>query len=453
MSDLPSGWDLVQLRDLLARTIGGVWGGEPGTDDSDVDVIRVTEMSADGRIDPSTAARRSISIAQLASRSLIPDDLLLEKSGGGPRRPVGRVGRVTSAERTSVCANFMQLMRVDREVAAPRYVEHYLRYFHAKGGTEPLQTATTNIRNLRTKDYLRVLVPLPPLLEQDRVVTSIEEHLSRIDAAEALLSAGSHRLRSLVREVWPAPAGRQWPHVPLSQLLLAQRGKNLRQGWSPRCERRPSPDEHTWGVLKTSAVQFGRFIQSENKALPASLKSRPDLEISDGDFLVTSGGPRARIGVACIVKSPRPLLMASDKMFIFRPDSKRIIPMFLLRYLMSPPGLQELERLKTGSNDSGLRISQSAFKGLPVPVPPLEVQRELVEHMSAVYDRAEALASHLSIATTRSTLLRQSILAAAFCGRLVPQDPHDEPAGVLPKRVRTDPVSAGPTMRSRQVKA
>jgi len=111
--------DRRPLDDLLVRSIGGVWGLPVGEDEIDVDVIRVTELRAGGRIDPSTAAVRSITRAQLASRQLQDGDLLLEKSGGGPRQPVGRVGIVDNLRTLSVCSNFMQLLRPNPEVVNP----------------------------------------------------------------------------------------------------------------------------------------------------------------------------------------------------------------------------------------------------------------------------------------------------------------------------------------------
>jgi type I restriction enzyme, S subunit len=202
--DIPDGWASLGLENALAHTIGGVWGAEHGADEIDVSVLRVTEMRADGSLDPSSAVVRSITARQLETRRLEPGDLLLEKSGGGPTRPVGRVGLVRRVADPSVCANFMQLLRPDRRLCVPEYLEIALRQLHSSGGTEPLQTASTNIRNLKMKDYFSLPVLLPPISEQARIVTELERQMSFVDACERAVGAGLERSAGLRRSVLKA---------------------------------------------------------------------------------------------------------------------------------------------------------------------------------------------------------------------------------------------------------
>ena len=161
MIGLPVGWTSCTISEAMESTIGGVWGEAPGEAEIDVDVIRVTEMKAFGRLEPGTAARRSVTTSQMSSRSLQPGDLLLEKSGGGPNTPVGRVGIVVRLDGPTVCSNFMQLMRPNRDVLIPRFLMWHLVNAHITGVTASLQTATTNIRNLKMKDYWEVRLHTP----------------------------------------------------------------------------------------------------------------------------------------------------------------------------------------------------------------------------------------------------------------------------------------------------
>jgi hypothetical protein len=124
---LPDTWELNTLESLLAVSIGGIWGVESGLSEVNVDVVRVTELKAHGFIEPSTAAKRSITRKQFQSRALEVGDLLLEKSGGGPNTPVGRVGYVLSIDKPMVCSNFMQLMRPDAKKVFPKYLHFFLQ--------------------------------------------------------------------------------------------------------------------------------------------------------------------------------------------------------------------------------------------------------------------------------------------------------------------------------------
>jgi type I restriction enzyme, S subunit len=180
---LEEGGRQVALAELLETTVGGIWGKEPGLDEVDVRVVRVTELKRHGRLELATAARRAVSVSQLERRQLQEGDLLLEKSGGGPTTPVGRVGLMSRPCEPSVCSNFMQLMRPRRELIHPRYLHLYLNALHSSGRTEVLQRASTNIRNIKSSDYLRLLVTVPELSTQ---LGLIEKHESILGSASRL---------------------------------------------------------------------------------------------------------------------------------------------------------------------------------------------------------------------------------------------------------------------------
>lgn len=168
-ADVPAGDHSRPLSDYVAHTIGGVWGVEPGGDEVDVAVVRSTEFRNDGALGGS-GVRRSITMRQLDSRRLQDGDILLEKSGGGPKQPVGRVVSVQDiGSDPTVCANFVQLVRPDPDAVNPRYLFHRMWGWHRAGRTLEYQAQTTGIRNLRTKDYLAQPISLPERAEQDRL--------------------------------------------------------------------------------------------------------------------------------------------------------------------------------------------------------------------------------------------------------------------------------------------
>lgn len=190
-------WPADRLLDLLEISIGGVWGGEPGSGDVDVRVLRVTEMKTGGYLVPGTAARRSISKLQLTTRQLQSGDILLEKSGGGPTTPVGRVGLVTELDEPSICANFMQLMRPRADRILPRFLHLYLHALYMRGGTESTQKASTNIRNLKASEYVEIQAPAPDLATQRRVVDEIEVLFRNIIRLEPKAATATSRAESL----------------------------------------------------------------------------------------------------------------------------------------------------------------------------------------------------------------------------------------------------------------
>jgi len=177
-AELPVGWTSRPLAGLLEMSIGGIWGSPPGDLEVDVSVVRVTELRAHGVVDPATAVCRSVTRKQLQSRALRVGDLILEKSGGGPTTPVGRVGYISEVAGDFVCSNFMQLMRPNSAEIASRFLHLYLNHVHDCGGTVALQTATTNIRNIKSADYFDLSVSVPPLVEQREIVDVLEGQFS-----------------------------------------------------------------------------------------------------------------------------------------------------------------------------------------------------------------------------------------------------------------------------------
>jgi type I restriction enzyme, S subunit len=116
--------------------------------------------------------------------------------------------------------------------------------------------------------------------------------------------------------------------------------------------------------------------------------------------------------------------------------------------LNAPHIVTELDKLKTGINDSGLNLTQDRFSELLVPFPPREEQDAIVEAVEDQLSVIDHLEADLETNLQSAQALRQSILRQAFTGQLVPQDPKDEPAAELLKR-----IAAQREELSRQVQA
>jgi len=267
-------------------------------------------------------------------------------------------------------------------------------------------------------------IPLPPLDEQQRIVAILEDHLSRLDAAQANLASATKRLTSLrgarTASLLDRAAGQHGVATyTLGEVLAKQaHGGQIVQGWSPRCESRAASGATEWGVLKTTAIQDGAFLPGENKALPSSLEPRPELAVQPGDILLTRAGPRARCGVSCLVTASAERLMLSDKMYRLRVNEARMRQEFLALVLGSPHVRTTIDRMKTGINDSGVNLTQSRLLELRVPAPPLDRQDEVVQ--AAAFAAAGSLAMQRGVdrALPRLVGLRRALLAAALSGRL-----------------------------------
>jgi type I restriction enzyme, S subunit len=290
-------------------------------------------------------------------------------------------------------------------------------------------------------DQIKVFnVLLPPKPEQDRIADVLDELLSDLEASVATLERVRSKLKIyrasvLKAAVEGALTAEKTPfdRVPLRTLI-----EGLGQGWSPKCDLTREARDDEWAIIKTTAVQSMKYLDYESKPLPSGLKPRSGIEIKPGDMLMTRKGPRQRAGVACLVRTTRARLMICDTVYRFRCKVDRVEPAYLELALNSPRIVAEIDRKKSGISDSGVSLTHTKLGDIIIPLPSLSTQQAIVESVEDQISVIEHLETDLEAKQKSSQALRQSILRHAFMGQLVPQDPKDEPAAELLKRISAE---------------
>ena len=189
LGTIPASWDVVRLGDVLTLNQPGAWGDEPTDDDPGVRVLRAADLTRDGRVQTETAARRRLSNRDRERRLMKDGDLILERSGGGPAAPVGRIALIEEAE-PIYCSNFCQHLRVDPLRLSARFAARALWHRYMRGVTERLEQRTTGIRNMDYDGYLMLWIPIPPMEEQETIAAAV-------DSAEAAIERERKRHTAL----------------------------------------------------------------------------------------------------------------------------------------------------------------------------------------------------------------------------------------------------------------
>jgi type I restriction enzyme S subunit len=388
---------------------------------------------------PSTKYASPQKADELAAHSVDSGDILITKMGDPPGDaclyPEGKPRAIITAD----CIKF----RLNNALGTARFFVHAL---NSQVARRQIGFITKGVAQQKVSlgRFAQLRLPFAPPNEQLRIVSKIEELFSDLDAGVAALErirANLKRYRAAVLKA--AVEGRltEPSHLGFEKNNWLEIGTVLtcvEQGWSPKCERLPATDHTEWAVMKTSAVQPMQFVEDENKRLPSSLTPVPELAVQPNDLLITRAGPRNRAAVTCLVRSCRPRLIVCDKVYRMRCDPKAATPAFLEVILNSPPILDQLDELKTGISDSGVNLTQQRFRRLKLPLPPLKIQDRIVTEVEKRLSIIAVSEQQIEANLKRSARLRQSILKRAFEGKLVPQDPTDEPAEKLLERIRQE---------------
>jgi type I restriction enzyme S subunit len=181
-------WGATPLFELLADHFSGAWGSDPIPGKKSTTVLRSTDIDDEGHVNLTTGAKRNLTPTDLHAKRLRPGDLLLEASGGGPGKPVGRVAWFGSEEAEDfVTSNFFKVLR-----PKPQVHGKFLLWQLLRASSRPeiwrYQQQTTGIINLNFNDYLKQQLLVPSSFEQERVVEVLDALDDQICAIEQVIA-------------------------------------------------------------------------------------------------------------------------------------------------------------------------------------------------------------------------------------------------------------------------
>jgi type I restriction enzyme S subunit len=322
-----------------------------------------------------------------------------------------------------------------------------------------------------TKDRFETTpVSIPPLAEQRRIVAAIEEQFSRLDVGAAALERSRrhvNRLRAaLVHAFLSGEMTGAWrvEHQGEGVAAALARHEPTRAALGDADGLAPLPDTWQWvpweailspekgafrrgpfGSALTKATfvgagykvyeqycpinddcSFGRYYITAERY--AELES---FSVRAGDFLISCSGSLGRITQ---VPAKYEEGVINQALLRVRVDPTLIDATYFLHLVRSPYFQSQILANSTGSamvNVKGVR----ELKAIPVPLPPLDEQRQIVSDLHAAFDRCDHVEIEIGRAMFRADRLRSTILKAAFSGELVAQNPSDGPASVLLEQI------------------
>ncbi len=481
---LPPGWMKTTVENLFT-TVGG---GTPSTNEPQYwegDIPWIT--SADIYEDHSIAVRRKVTEEAISASATnkVPMGSVVVATRVG-------LGKVGLAAEDLCFSQDCQALLFDNSVLDSRYVVYQMRV--AVAGFKAISRGTT-ISGVTKKQLLAVDFLLSPLAEQRRIVAAIEEQFARLDAGVAALERARANLKryraSVLKAAVEGKLTEEWreerPDAEDASTLLARileerraqweeaqlaryatKGQNPPKNWRSKYKEPTAPNivgleslvngwcwatvaqtSHTvrYGssaktsidssgvpVLRMGNIQDGTLDLSSLKYLPQDHAEFPDLLLKQGDVLFNRTNSAELVGKSAVYKgTPYPSSYASYLIAVRLIEG--CLPDYLSYFLNSSHGRAWVASV-VSQQVGQANVNGTKLQALTFPLPPLAEQEEIVAEVERRLSVIEEVEAQVEVGLKRAARLRQSILKRAFEGRLVPQDPDDEPASVLLERIR-----------------
>jgi type I restriction enzyme S subunit len=210
---------MTKLIDITGKALAGEWGNDDETG-TGIPVLRTTNFTNEGVVNYDSVVTRSITKKNIEDKFLRPGDIIIEKSGGSDKQPVGRVIFYEGPENTFLFNNFTGVLRVkDRSKWFPRYIFYSLYSNYRRAGTRAFENKTTGLHNLKTDDYVsRFEVVDANYSEQKNICNILDKAAEIIRARQIQLSAFDELIKARFVEMFGDPVSnpRGWEKKSLS---------------------------------------------------------------------------------------------------------------------------------------------------------------------------------------------------------------------------------------------
>lgn len=425
----PATWQIDRIRDRLEKIVGGEWGDDPEAHDEgiEISVIRVADIRG---LDVTTEdlTIRRVKESKLPGRLIGKRSLLLEKSGGGEQKPVGRAALGRNLTFAAICSNFMA-----KTDCGPTISPLFSAYLLDAAYSSLINTAhiqqTTGIQNLRVSDYLNTHVAIPSLAEQQRIAAYLDASCAAIDAAVAAKRAQIETLDGVKKDIiqkavtrgleehptlkktgnaWMFELPITWKLVSLKRVSGIQTGLTLGKAYEGPLIERP--------YLRVANVQDGHLELQDVTTIEVPEEVAHRVELRPGDVLMTEGGDLDKLGRGTIWSGEILDCLHQNHIFAIRCFKHKLLPAFLAYLTASRYGRDYFEA--TGKRTTNLASTNSTKVGLlPIPRPSIEEQRAICRYLDEKLNHISHIVNGIEAQIATLTAYRKSLIHECVTGQ------------------------------------
>lgn len=451
MTELPKGWALATLGEVAEWSSGGTpRAGTPAYYGGNVPWAVIGDLN-DGRVSETASTITPLGLKNSSAKIVDAGTVLVAMYGSIGKLGIAQIPIATN--QAIACAVPSRAITRDWLFWWLRSQRHEL-LAAGKGGTQ------SNISQTVLKAWP---IPIAPRPEQERIVTAIEEAFSKLDAGESGLRTVRQLLRRMRDAILTAAVtGRLVPQDPTdtpAAKLLADLGVEAAEpdgvpelppswawtelgviaevvgGVTKDSKRQSDPSFVEVPYLRVANVQRGFLVLETITTIRVAPEKAAQLELQAGDVLFNEGGDRDKLGRGWVWEGQ--IASCIHQNHVFRARLSGGVEPKLVSIWGNTFGRGWFEdRGKQTTNLASLNLK--TLKAFPVPIAPVEEQSRILEEVERQMSFLDACERAVDVGLARASGLRRSLLKAAFEGRLVPQDPSDEPATVVLERIRAE---------------
>ena len=367
----------VKLGELLLNTFSGEWGTEEGV--LLTPVLRTSNFNEDGSLNYSTPAMRCISEGKVEKKRMVRGDIILEKSGGTPKRPVGIMAFYDS-DALALCSNFNQVLRFDKGRILPRFAFHQLRWLKDRNAFDRYTRKTTGLQNLQMKKLIELKLRVPRIEVQTSIATTLDEIVGDQRTLQQEIADLDSLVKSRFVEMF---ASGGFPTVSFGDACLRVNNGITRRGNDPDGDI----------VLRLVELQEGFIDYAKPNRIRLTQKEKERFSLVDGDLLFArvNGNPKS-VGRCASFSAINESVYHNDHVIRATFDHSKYNPEFLVFFMNSSKGRAQIKAAITTSAGQ-YTINQAGIKSIQVPLPPLTLQQEFAAFVSQV-DKSRFVRDH-----------------------------------------------------------
>ncbi len=359
---------MTRLIEITGKALSGEWGTDD-TNGNGIPVLRTTNFTNEGIVDYEVVVTRCIEKKNIAEKYLRKGDIIIEKSGGSDKQPVGRVVYFDGAENTYLFNNFTGVLRVkDQEKWFPKYIFYSLYRNYKKGGTRIYENKTTGLHNLKVDDYISryEIVKVSYQVQQDicvvldkiqRILKKRERQIKQLDI---LIKS---RFVEMFGDTITNPLG--WEEHRLDEYIEFLTSGS--RGWS-----KYFVDKENELFITIKNVKNNRIILDTIQYINApDNKEAERTKVKEGDLLISITADLGRTGVVDNNIAEKGAYI-NQHLSLVRLDRDKINPLYVSYFLETEGGKMQFESKNQNGVKAGLNFE--AIKSLKILVPPLKMQ-------------------------------------------------------------------------------